>query len=78
MTTIRGIYDGGVIKPLPSEQLPKIDRAVPVEIVFLEEEEPEQKRRRLIESAMRLRAKRDASEPLGMTVAELLEESRER
>ncbi len=78
MITVRGVYDGNTIRPLPSEQLPEVEHEVPVKIIFLEEDGLEQRRRQLIESAHRLRAKRDSSQPLGMTVAELLEESRER
>jgi hypothetical protein len=83
MIAIQATYDGKNFKPLPSERLPEVNREIPVAIVFLEEgstqnEKPEQdeKRRRLLDSALRMRAQRDAMEPLGMTVAELLEESR--
>ncbi|MEP7339558.1 MAG: hypothetical protein ABI977_17605 [Acidobacteriota bacterium] len=83
MIAIQATYDGKNFKPLPSERLPEVNREIPVAIVFLEEgsiqnEKPEQdeKRRRLLESALRMRAQRDAMEPLGMTAAELLEESR--
>lgn len=83
MIAIQATYDGKNFKPLPSERLPEVNREIPVAIVFLEEgstqnEKPEQdeKRRHLLESALRMRAQRDAMEPLGMTVAELLEESR--
>ncbi|MGE0882741.1 MAG: hypothetical protein AB7P14_04305 [Blastocatellales bacterium] len=78
MITVRGVYDGNAIRPLPSEQLPEVEHEVPVEIIFLEDDGQEPKRRQLIESALRLRARRDSSQPLGMTVAELLEEGRER
>ncbi|MBS1787989.1 MAG: hypothetical protein JST85_09720 [Acidobacteria bacterium] len=85
MIAVQATYDGKEFKPLPSERLPDVKGEVPVAIVFLhegtiQEEKPDQgqneKRKRLLESALRLRAQRDAMEPLGMTVAELLEESR--
>ncbi|MFN0112901.1 MAG: hypothetical protein ACKVZH_28915 [Blastocatellia bacterium] len=83
MIAIRATYDGTVFMPLSSEQLPKVNKEIPVAIVFLDEvmaqdekRSQDEKRKRLIESALRLRAQRDAMEPLGMTVAELLEESR--
>lgn len=78
MITVLGVYDGNTIRPLPSEQLPEVEHEVPVKIIFLEEDGQEQRRRQLIESGRRLRARRDSSQHLGMTVAELLEESRER
>lgn len=83
MIAVQATYDGKEFKPLPSERLPDVSGEVPVAIVFLEQgaiqnEKPgqDEKRQRLLESALRLRAQRDAMEPLGMTVAELLEESR--
>ena len=83
MIAVQATYDGKEFKPLPSERLPDVSGEVPVAIVFLEQgviqnEKPgqDEKRKRLLESALRLRAQRDAMEPLGMTVAELLEESR--
>lgn len=79
MIAIQGTYDGKSIKPLPSERLPEVNREVPVAIVFLEDSvNQEERRKRQLETALRMRAQRDAMEPLGMTVAELLEESRER
>jgi hypothetical protein len=71
MIAIQATYDGKNFKPLPSERLPEVNREIPVAIVFLEEgstqnEKPEQdeKRRRLLDSALRMRAQRDAMEPL--------------
>lgn len=83
MIAIQATYDGKNFNPLPSDQLPEVNKEVPVAIIFLEEEgirnaKPgqDEKRRRQLESALRMRARRDAMEPLGMTVAELLEEGR--
>ncbi len=83
MIAVQATYDGKEFKPLPSERLPEVNGEVPVAIVFLDEVAiqngkygQDEKRKRLLESALRLRAQRDAREPLGMTVAELLEESR--
>jgi hypothetical protein len=79
MIAIQGTFDGKNIKPLPSERLPEVNREIPVAIVFLEDGiNHEERRKRQLETALRMRAQRDAMEPLGMTVAELLEESRER
>jgi hypothetical protein len=36
MLTIRGVYDGKTIRPLPGEPLPEVDREVEVRIVFCE------------------------------------------
>lgn len=85
MIAVQATYDGKEFKPLPSERLPDVSGEVPVAIVFLEQgavqdekpgQGPDEKRKRLLESALKLRAQRDAMEPLDMTVAELLEESR--
>lgn len=83
MIAVQATYDGKNFKPLPSERLPEVNREVLVAIVFIDEETIQnekhaqyEKRKRSIESALRLRAQRDAMEPLGMTVAELLEEAR--
>lgn len=37
LLTVRGVYDGHVIKVLPTESLPPVSREVPVAILFLED-----------------------------------------
>jgi hypothetical protein len=37
LLTVRGVYDGKVIKVLPTELLPLVARKVPVAILFLED-----------------------------------------
>jgi hypothetical protein len=79
MLTIRGVYDGTTVRPLPSEPLPIVEGEVPVAIVFLEDWlTEEEKRQSQKEIARRMRAARDAMEPLGMSVKDLIEEGRER
>jgi len=79
MLAIRGVYDGKTFSALPGEPLPRVQREVPVAIVFLEEVSPEADRRqRQVEVARRMRAARDAMAPLGMSVKELIEAGRER
>jgi hypothetical protein len=79
MLAIRGVYDGKTFSALPSEPLPRVQREVPVAIVFLEEVSPEADRRKhQVEVARRMRAARDAMPPLGMSVKELIEAGRER
>jgi hypothetical protein len=79
MLTIRGVYDGTTVRPLPSEPMPIVDGEVPVAIVFLEDLlTEEEKRQRQIEAARRMRAARDAMEPLGVSIKDLIEEGRER
>jgi hypothetical protein len=79
MLAIRGIYDGKTFSALPSEPLPRVQREVPVAIVFLEEVSLEVDRRQhQVEVARRMRAARDAMPPLGMSVKELIEAGRER
>lgn len=77
--TVRGVYDGASVKLLPAQPLPVVDHEVPVEIVFLDDEvSVEEKRQRQWEAARRMLAARDAMEPLGMPVKDLIEEGRER
>lgn len=79
MLAIRGVYDGKTFSALPSEPLPRVQREVPVAIVFLEEVSPEiDKRQHQVEVARRMRDARDAMPPLGMKVKELIETGRER
>lgn len=79
MIAIRGVYDGKTFSALPGEPLPRVQRDMPVAIIFLDEvslEEP--KRQHQVEVAKRMRAARDAMPPLGMSVKELIEAGRER
>jgi hypothetical protein len=90
MVAIRAIYDGESFKPLPSEFLPKVNGEVEV-VLFLEEPvangakriEPEDeipipRPAREWEAARRMRAARDAMEPLDCDIKDLIEEGRER
>jgi hypothetical protein len=79
MLAIRGVYNGKTFSALPSEPLPRVQRNVPVAIIFLEEVLPEtDSRQHQIEVARRMRAARDTMPPLGVSVKELIEEGRER
>lgn len=79
MLTIRGVYNGQTFSALPSEPLPRVQREVPVAIIFLEEVPLEANRRQLqAEVAKRMRAARNAMPPLGGSVKELIEAGRER
>ena len=79
MLTIRGIYDGKTVKPLPTETLPETEREIPVAIVFLEDVLTEvQIRQRQIEIAKQMRFARDRMLPLGASVKDLVEQGRER
>lgn len=79
MLAIRGVYDGKTFSALPTEPLPRVQREVPVAIVFLEEVPLEADRRQLqVEIARRMRTARDAMPPLGISVKELIESGRER
>ena len=52
MLAIRGVYNGKTLGALPSEPLPRVQREVPVAIVFLEEVSPEiDKHQRQVEVA---------------------------
>lgn len=77
MIAIRATYDGKDFKPV--DPLPEVKHEVPVAIVFLEEPvNQDEKRRRQLEAAQRMLAARDAMEPLGIPVKDLIEEGRER
>ena len=79
MLAIRGVYDGKTFSALPNEPVPRVQREVPVAMVFLEEVAPEANRRQhQVEVAQRMRAARNTMPPLGVSVQELIEEGRER
>ena len=79
MLAIRGVYDGKTFSALPNEPVPRVQREVPIAIVFLEEVAPEADRRqRQAEVARRMRAARNTMPPLGGSVKELIEAGRER
>jgi len=79
MLTVRGVYDGKVFKPLPSEQVPIVHREVPVAILFLEDlAAGNGRKQRQAEIAARMRAARAAMAPLGMNIKDLVEAGRER
>jgi hypothetical protein len=78
MVTIRGVYDGKDIKPLPTESLPAVDHEVPVAITFLEEIPADgDKRERQAEIAKRMRRSRQAMPALAESVKDLVEAGRE-
>ena len=79
MVTIRGVYDGKAIKPLPTEALPAVDHEVPVAITFLEDiPAGGDRRQRQEQIAKRLRSSRQAMAALGESVKDLVEAGRER
>lgn len=66
MLTIRGVYDGKTIRPLPGEQLPEVEGEVAVQIIFQLEDTP----------ASRLLRIREARPPLPFPVRELIDHER--
>jgi hypothetical protein len=79
MLAIRGVYDGKTFSALPNEPVPRVQREVPVAIVFLEELAPDAVRRQYqVEVARRMRAARNTMPPLGVSVKELIEAGRAR
>jgi hypothetical protein len=79
MLAIRGVYDGTTFSALPNEPVPRVQREVPVAIVFLEEVAPEADRRQhQVEVARRMHAARNGMPPLGVSVKELIEAGCER
>jgi hypothetical protein len=81
MIAIRGVYNGKTFSALPGEPVPRVQRDIPVAIIFLEEEASlikTEKRHPQEEIARRMRAARDAMSPLGISVKELIEAGRER
>lgn len=78
MMTIRGVYDGKNIKPLPTESLPAVDHEVPVAITFLEKISVDRHTRPdQVEIARRMRASRQAMAVLGESVKDLVEAATE-
>jgi hypothetical protein len=79
MLAIRGVYNGKTFRALPGEPVPRVQRDMPVAIIFLEEVSLEaDTRQHQREVARRMRAARDAMSPLGISVKELIEAGRER
>lgn len=76
MLTIRGVYNGKTFRA--TEATPKVDREIPIAIVFLEDIQAEisqdEKQR---EAAQRMRQAREKMEPIGVSLKELVEEGRE-
>lgn len=68
MLTIRGVYDGKTIRPLPGERLPEVEGEVPVQIIFQLEDTP----------ATRLLRIRGEHPPLPLPVRELIDHERAR
>ncbi len=76
MLTIRGVYNGKSFKAI--EAIPKVDREIPVAIVFLEDiEEVIAKESRQRQAAQRMRQARQTMEPIGVNLKELVEAGRE-
>lgn len=69
MLTIKGVYDGKTIRPLPGEPLPQVQGTIPVEITFLSEAEVLHS---WGETLAKLRTEREKIPPLECTVKELI------
>jgi len=76
MLTIRGVYDGKTIRPLPGEPLPKVEGEIEVQIVFMQPEPDALQQWR--EALALLRQMRDRTAPLEETIKELIEADRVR
>ncbi|NUM36524.1 MAG: hypothetical protein HUU50_18435 [Candidatus Brocadiae bacterium] len=76
MLTIRGICNGKGFKAI--EDIPKIDREIPVAIVFLEDiQDVISKDERQRQAAQRMHQARQTMEPIGVNLKELVEAGRE-
>lgn len=69
MLTIKGVYDGKTIRPLPGEPLPQVQGTIPVEITFLSEAEVLHS---WGETLAKLQAERAKIPPLEGTVKDLI------
>ncbi|GBC91998.1 hypothetical protein HRbin15_00459 [bacterium HR15] len=74
MLTIRGVYDGKTIRPLPGEPLPKVEGEIEVQIVFLQPN-PEMLRQ-WHEALGQLHRMREQMAPLQETIKDLIEADR--
>ena len=78
MIAIRGVYDGKSFRALPGEVLPAVEGEVPVEILFVEEDQiqfsSKTQLRKVIEE---MREARSKMAPLGCSIKELIEEGRD-
>lgn len=78
MIAIRGVYDGKTFQALPGEVLPTVEWAVPVNIVFLEEDCLHHPNRVHLEEVIQeMREARNKLIPLDCSVRELIEDGRE-
>jgi hypothetical protein len=73
MLTIRGVYDGKTIRPLPGEPLPEVEGEVEVRIIFCEPVPPSN-----ASPAELLFRIRDSHPPLPHPVSKLIEYERSR
>ena len=79
MIAIRGVYDGKTFRALPGEVLPIVEREVPVNIVFLDENQlPHPHRSQLGEVIREMREARSRMVPLDCDLRDLIEDGRER
>jgi len=76
MLTIRGVYDGKTIRPLPGEPLPKVEGEVEVQIVFLQPEPAALQQ--WCKALAQLRQMRQRMAPLQEPIKNLIEADRDR
>jgi hypothetical protein len=76
MWTIRGIYDGKTIRPLPGEPLPDVDGEVMVEVFLCIQQQPSFVRWK--SALAELRQKRGQNPRLDESIKDLIEDQRER
>lgn len=74
VSTIRGIYDGKTIRPLPGGRLPEVEGEVVVEVTFRDVKQPVSQ----CSVSKRLERLRCARSPLPFPVKELVEYGRTR
>ncbi len=74
--TIRGIYDGKTIRPLPGEPLPEVEGEVMVEVVLRIDQQPASLHWR--SALAELRQMRAQTPRLQESIKDLIEDQRER
>jgi hypothetical protein len=78
MLAIRGILEKKTLHVIPQEPTPRIEKDVPVAIVFLDETAtPEKLSQYQREIALRMLAERDSMPPLDVDLKTWIEEGRE-
>ena len=79
MIAVQGVFDGKQFHALERDRLPPVTSPVPVAILFLDSPpSPNSQKARQQAAVARMRERRATTQPLGMSVKDLVEAGRDR